>query len=176
MQIWSRPPKTAETPVGETGVSQEDDRVQGKTRLTVLSGKRHGHRCGSASAPCGAAVGTTPTAGARGAATATSDENRDRLHRGTAGTYACWVSGSWGLPAVFGVPMDDVELALRADGPSAQPPTAEYYRDKAEEIRIVARLVNSPDVTRELLQLACRFDCMAAYAERRTTCPAIGFP
>jgi hypothetical protein len=34
---------TIEPGLGETGVSQEDDRVQGKTRLTVLSGKRHGY-------------------------------------------------------------------------------------------------------------------------------------
>jgi hypothetical protein len=67
--IWRRPAsvaETAETPVGETGVSQEDDRVQAKTRLTVLSGKRHGHRCGSAAMPSGA-IGTSPTSGAKGA-------------------------------------------------------------------------------------------------------------
>ena len=80
MQIWLRPPntaETAETPVGETGVSQEDDRVQGKTRLTVLSGKRHGHRCRSASRPRGA-IGTLLTGGAQRCASATSDQNRDR--------------------------------------------------------------------------------------------------
>ena len=62
------------------------------------------------------------------------------------------------------VPMDDVE-----------PRAAEYYRDKAAEIRIVARRANSPEVARELLYLACCFDRMAEYAERRAACPAIGF-
>ena len=38
-------------------------------------------------------------------------------------------------PVVSGVPVNDLEL-----------PTAEYYRDKAAEIRFVARLVNSPEV------------------------------
>jgi hypothetical protein len=66
---------------------------------------------------------------------------------------------------VSGVPVNDLEL-----------PTAEYYSDKAAEIRIVARLVNSAEVGRELLQLAFLFDRMAAYAERRSPCPAIGFP
>src|SRR6266403_788033 len=46
-------------------------------------------------------------------------------------------------PVVSGVPVNDLEL-----------PTAEYYRDKAAEIRIVARLVNSPEVARELFGLA----------------------
>ena len=63
-----------------------------------------------------------------------------------------------------GVSVNDIEL-----------PTAEYYRDKAAEIRIVARLVNSPEVGRELLQLAFLFDRMAAYAERRSPCPALAF-
>jgi hypothetical protein len=67
-------------------------------------------------------------------------------------------------PMVSGVPVNDLEL-----------PTAEYYRDKAAEIRFVARLVNSPEVGRELLQLAYLFDRMAACAERRSPCPAIGF-
>jgi hypothetical protein len=68
-------------------------------------------------------------------------------------------------PMVSGVPVNDLEL-----------PTAEYYRDKATEIRIVARLVNSPEVARELFEIAYLFDRMAAHAEIRTPCPAIGFP
>jgi hypothetical protein len=66
---------------------------------------------------------------------------------------------------VSGAPVNDIEL-----------PTAEYYSDKAAEIRLAARRTNSPEVVRELLELAYLFDRMAAYAERRTPCPAIGFP
>ena len=66
---------------------------------------------------------------------------------------------------VSGVPVNDLEL-----------PTAEYYRDKAAEIRLAARSISSPEVARELLELAYLFDRMAVYAERRTRCPAIGFP
>jgi hypothetical protein len=62
-------------------------------------------------------------------------------------------------------PMDDVE-----------PRAAEYYRDKAAEIRIFARRANSPEVARELLYLACCFDRMAEYVERRTPWPALDFP
>jgi hypothetical protein len=47
------------------------------------------------------------------------------------------------FPMVSGVPVNDLELL-----------TAEYYRDKATEIRIVARLVNSPEVARELFEIA----------------------
>jgi hypothetical protein len=68
-------------------------------------------------------------------------------------------------PMVSGVPVNDLEL-----------PTAEYYRDKAAEIRLAAQRISSPEVVRELLELAYLFDRMAAYAERRTRCPAIGFP
>jgi hypothetical protein len=68
-------------------------------------------------------------------------------------------------PMVSGVPVNDLELQ-----------TAEYYRDKAAEIRLAARRISSPEVARELLELAYLFDRMAAYAERRTRCPAIGFP
>jgi hypothetical protein len=66
---------------------------------------------------------------------------------------------------VSGVPVNDLEL-----------PTAEYYRDKAAEIRIVARVVNSAEVARELFEIAYLFDRMAAHAETRTPCPAIDFP
>jgi hypothetical protein len=66
---------------------------------------------------------------------------------------------------VSGVPVDDIERR-----------TAEYYRDKTAEIRLFARHANSPEVARELLGLAYLFDRMAAYVERPTRCPAIGFP
>ena len=66
---------------------------------------------------------------------------------------------------VSAVPVNDIEL-----------PTAEYYNDKAAEIRLAARRTAFPEVARELLELANLFDRMAAYAERRTPCPAIGFP
>jgi hypothetical protein len=52
--------------------------------------------------------------------------------------------------------MDDIE-----------PPTAEYYRDKAQEIRHVARRARNPEVAGELLELSVRFDRMAAYADKR---------
>jgi hypothetical protein len=68
-------------------------------------------------------------------------------------------------PMVSGVPVNDLEL-----------PTAEYYRDKAAEIRLAARRISSPEVARELLELAYLFDRMAAYVERRRRRPAIGFP
>jgi hypothetical protein len=58
------------------------------------------------------------------------------------------MSGFWGIGV--GVPVDDVE-----------PRTAEYYRDKAAEIRLFAWRANSPEVERELLDLAHRFDRMA---------------
>ena len=69
------------------------------------------------------------------------------------------------FPMVSGVPVDDIERR-----------TAEYYRDKATEIRLFARRANSPEVARELLGLAYLFDRMAAYVERRRRRPAIGFP
>lgn len=52
--------------------------------------------------------------------------------------------------------MDDIE-----------PPTAEYYRDKAEEVRRLAGRVRSLEIARELIELAVRFDRMAAYADNR---------
>lgn len=55
-------------------------------------------------------------------------------------------------------------------------PTAAYYRKTAEEIRGLASKVQLPDVRREMLELAERFDRMAAYVEqhhpdRRGGCP-----
>jgi hypothetical protein len=48
-----------------------------------------------------------------------------------------------------------------------EPLTAEYYRDRADEIRLLSRLSKSPQVIGELLETAKRFDRMAEYAERR---------
>jgi hypothetical protein len=45
-------------------------------------------------------------------------------------------------------------------------PTAEYYRDNAEEIRHVARRARNPEIAGELLELAVRFDRMAVYADK----------
>jgi hypothetical protein len=52
--------------------------------------------------------------------------------------------------------MDDIE-----------PPTGEYYRNKAEEIRHVARRARNPEIAGELLELAVPFDRMAAHADKR---------
>jgi hypothetical protein len=43
---------------------------------------------------------------------------------------------------------------------------ARFYREKAEEIRRAARLANSPDALRDLLETAIRFDRMAACVEK----------
>ena len=56
----------------------------------------------------------------------------------------------------FRWPIDDIE-----------PPTAECYRDKAEEIRHVARRARNREIAGELLELAVRFDRMATYADKR---------
>jgi hypothetical protein len=42
----------------------------------------------------------------------------------------------------------------------------DYYREKAAEIRQLAWRVGSPDVIRDLLATADRFDCMAAVVEK----------
>jgi len=55
----------------------------------------------------------------------------------------------------FGLPMDDRE-----------PPSADYYRNKAEEIRRVARQARTLEVAAELLEIAERFERMAAHVER----------
>ena len=44
---------------------------------------------------------------------------------------------------------------------------ARLFREKAEEIRRAARLANSLDVVRELLETAIHFDHMAARVEKR---------
>jgi hypothetical protein len=43
---------------------------------------------------------------------------------------------------------------------------ARFYRERAEEIRRAARLANSPDALRDLLETAIRFDRMAACVEK----------
>jgi hypothetical protein len=70
------------------------------------------------------------------------------------------VSGIGGF-SVASSAMNDVE-----------PPTGAYYRAKAGEIRLAARSSRSPEVRRELLELAYRFDRMADYADSRTPCTA----
>ena len=55
------------------------------------------------------------------------------------------------------LPMDDDSAAARA----------RRFREKAEEIRRAARLANSLDIVRELLETAFHFDNMAARAEKR---------
>jgi hypothetical protein len=59
-------------------------------------------------------------------------------------------------------PMGDVE-----------PPPADYYRKKAEEIRQAAWRAHTLGVAGELFDLADRFDRMAAYVERRTALPRL---
>jgi hypothetical protein len=54
--------------------------------------------------------------------------------------------------------MDDDSAAARA----------RRFREKAEEIRRAARLANSLDVVRELLETAFHFDHMAAPVEKRS--------
>ena len=58
-------------------------------------------------------------------------------------------------------------MTFRGRWPTIEPPTAEYYRDKAEEIRHVARRARNPEIAGELLELVVRFDRMAAYADKR---------
>ena len=62
----------------------------------------------------------------------------------------------WGEPAVM----------CRSIVDDLKPPTAEYYRGKAEEIRHAATLAISAQVAAELLETAKRFDVMASYVER----------
>jgi hypothetical protein len=46
-------------------------------------------------------------------------------------------------------------------------PTAEQYRTTAAEIRETARRSQSEQIRRELLELADRYERLAAHAERR---------
>ena len=65
------------------------------------------------------------------------------------------------------LPMDDDSAAARA----------RRFREKAEEIRRAARLANSLDIVRELLETAFHFENMAArvgrldYYRSRQGCP-----
>jgi HAMP domain-containing protein len=45
--------------------------------------------------------------------------------------------------------------------------TPAYYREMADEVREAARMARIPEVRSELLQLAERFERMAAYVKRR---------
>ena len=45
-------------------------------------------------------------------------------------------------------------------------PTAAYYRDTAENLRKLAGTAQLPEVRRELLELAERFDRLAEYLEK----------
>jgi hypothetical protein len=49
----------------------------------------------------------------------------------------------------------------------APQPTADYYRERAQEIRRFAWRARSADIRLELFDLAKRFDRMAAHVERR---------
>jgi hypothetical protein len=51
-----------------------------------------------------------------------------------------------------------------------QLPTAEYYRKVADEIRQIAERSRLPEVRRDLLDLAERFNRMAEHVERRHPC------
>jgi len=48
-----------------------------------------------------------------------------------------------------------------------EPPRADYYREKAEHIRRLARRVRTLEVAIELLDIADRFERMAAFVEAR---------
>jgi hypothetical protein len=54
-------------------------------------------------------------------------------------------------------------FSLMDDGSAAR---ARLFREKAEEVRRAARLANSLDVVRELLETAIHFDHMAARVEK----------
>ena len=53
---------------------------------------------------------------------------------------------------------------------------ADYYRELAEKVRELARQSPLPDVRQDLLELAGRFDEMAAQAERPRSGPTGGLP
>lgn len=65
------------------------------------------------------------------------------------------------LAARYAVSLPDPEMS------DAAPPTAEYYRSMAEEIRRLAETSQSPEVRRELFELVERFTRMAEHIERR---------
>jgi hypothetical protein len=49
----------------------------------------------------------------------------------------------------------------------AQQPTTAYYRKISREIKELASRAELPEVRRDMLELAERFDRMAAYVEKR---------
>ncbi len=49
-------------------------------------------------------------------------------------------------------------------------PTAEYYRNLAAEIRQLGQRAQTPEVRRDLLDMAERFDRLAEHVERRDPC------
>lgn len=51
-----------------------------------------------------------------------------------------------------------------------QRPSAEYYRNTAEEIRRLAERAQLPEVRRDLLDLADRFERLADFVDRRDPC------
>lgn len=60
------------------------------------------------------------------------------------------------------------ELRGSKDGMSDErAPSADYYRQVAEQIRAFAYAARLPEVRRDLLDLARRFDRMALYVEER---------
>lgn len=59
------------------------------------------------------------------------------------------------------------ELACTGEMPEEPRPTAAYYREIARQIRAYAREVSLPEVHRELLDLAERFERMASFVEKR---------
>ena len=55
---------------------------------------------------------------------------------------------------------------LRLPTDHIEPPSADYYREKAREIRRLAGRVRTLEVALELLDIADRFERMAAFVER----------
>lgn len=55
-------------------------------------------------------------------------------------------------------------LAAMSD---AEQPTPELYREAAERVRNLAQQTHLPDIRADLLDLAARFERMAAYLEAR---------
>jgi hypothetical protein len=52
-----------------------------------------------------------------------------------------------------------------------KPSSADFYREKSAEIRRTARAANSPKVAADLLDIAERFERMAAYVQIPTKSP-----
>jgi hypothetical protein len=64
--------------------------------------------------------------------------------------------------------LSDGENPRFKDGMTDEPaPTAAYYRQVARQIRGYARDAQLPEVRRDLLDLAERFDRMALFVEKR---------